>query len=287
MGKDVAFGRAQQGRRGFGVDAFGQGAGGGRAIGERGEDRSFAAEAVVDQPVEAGGRIRDRCAVAGVEDGPVPRLQTGTAGHEIGQIAIRRRHERAGPAHHVVGGEADVALAKRDVVADMAGRVDHLQRPAVAIDVVTVGHHLVGNKVGVDTFTAACEPALREALHHLAAPGLRVAIGQHRRAGGLGQRASKWGMVQMRVGDDDVADGLAGRQCVKDCLQMVRVDRARIDHRQFPFAHKIGVGAAVGHRRRVRSHDAAQAGGEMFGKADGRVKIVGRLHRLPLRFAAR
>ena len=73
-----------------------------------------------------------------IEHPPVVFLQFGTRCHEIGQISIRRRHQRAGPAHDVIRGETGVIPAKADVVTNMAGGVNHAQRPVVAGDGLSV-----------------------------------------------------------------------------------------------------------------------------------------------------
>lgn len=52
------------------------------------EDRGLPRAAMVDQPIEARIRIRDRRAVAGVEHPPFPRGQFFAGRHEIRQITV-------------------------------------------------------------------------------------------------------------------------------------------------------------------------------------------------------
>ena len=94
MGEDVAGGGADQGGRHLGVDSGGEVIGGGGAGAQGGEDFGLAGLAVGDEPVEAGGGVGNRGAVAGMEDAPRAAAQPGAGGHEIGQIAIGGRDQR-------------------------------------------------------------------------------------------------------------------------------------------------------------------------------------------------
>ena len=69
MGEDVAGGGADQGGRHLGVDSGGEVIGGGGAGAQGGEDFGLAGLAVGDEPVEAGGGVGNRGAVAGMELG--------------------------------------------------------------------------------------------------------------------------------------------------------------------------------------------------------------------------
>lgn len=283
MRKDVA-GRGPQQRGGrFGVDERGQHMGRGGAGGEGGQNIGLPGLAMCDEPGQTVMGGINRGSVARIEHPPALFIQPCAGGHEIGQIAIRWRHKRAGPAHNVICGETRVFPAKTDVIADMSGGVDHVQRPCIALDLVLVSHDPVRAKIDVDAFAAANLCALGQLRHDGRAPGGRIAKGNNRRAAGLGQIARQGGMVQMGMGDDDMADVLAWLDGGQNRRQMARRRGARVDHSQTARADKIGVCPAIGHRRGVIRHNPAQTGFQTLGNAYGWVKFVGGEHGLAFR----
>ncbi len=236
-----------------------------------------------DQPGQPFMGGINRGPVARIKDPPALVVQTRAGRHEIGQVAIWWRHKRAGPAHDVICGETGVFPAKTDVIADMPGGVDHIQRPCIALDLVPVSHGAVGAKIGVDAFAATDLCALDQLRHNGRAPGSCIAKGKDRRAAGLGQIAGKGRMIQMGMGDDDMADVLAGLDGSQNRGQMAGRRGAGVNHSQPARAHKVSVCPAIGHRRRVIRHNPAQTGLQNLGNTYGWVKVIGGQHGLAFR----
>ena len=114
----------------------------------------------------------------------------------------------------------------------MAGGVDRLERPAVAVDDRSIRHLDVRGERRVDAFAAAHSVALGQFGHHGAAPRVRPAKGQNRRAGALRQRTGQRRVVQMRVGDDDVGDLLIRPHAGQNRLKVRVILGAGVDHGQ-------------------------------------------------------
>ncbi len=248
MRKDVAGCRRQKNRRCIGVDRARDGGGAGGARIKGGQNSGLARAPVRDQPVEPAARVCNRIAMAGIEHPPLPRRKPRAGGHEIGEVPIGRRDQRTGPAHHVIAGQAGVVPAEADVIAQMAGRMDHLERPVRAGNRLAVADPRIGGKAVIDSFAAALHTRRHKLFHDRAAPRVRPAEGQNRRARRLRQWPGKGGVIEMAVGDDDVADPLTGFNGGKDGPQVCCAVRAGVDHRQILRAQQIGVGAPKGHR---------------------------------------
>lgn len=191
MGENVAFRCGQEGGRHFGIDTRGKLRRSGRTFGKCVQHLRLAFAPMRHQPVEPRGGVGYGRAMSRIEHVPVPLPQFCAGGHEIREVAIGRRHQRRGPAHHVISGKTGVPPSQRNVIAQMAGRMDDLQRPAVAGDRVTVADHLIRCEIGVDAFTATHQTALRKGLHDRTAPVLGAAECKNRRTCGLGQRTGK------------------------------------------------------------------------------------------------
>ena len=52
---------------------------------------------------------------------------------KVGEVSIRGRDQGTGPAHHMVSGETDVPPGEADVIAEMTGGMENLQR-GIAFD---------------------------------------------------------------------------------------------------------------------------------------------------------
>lgn len=87
----------------------------------------------------------------------------------------------------------------------------------------------------------------------------------------------------MRMRHDNVADVLVRANSVKDRRKMRVAIRAGVNHGQASFAQQISVGTAIGHGRRVRGDNPAQAEFKDFGGADGGIEVIRGLHRLTFR----
>ena len=57
--------------------------------------------------------------MARVKPAPLAGRQDFARGHKVGEVSVRGRYQRGGPAHDVVSGETDVAPSKADVIAEM------------------------------------------------------------------------------------------------------------------------------------------------------------------------
>ena len=174
--------------------------------------------------------------------------------------------------------QAGIAPAKGDVVADMAGGVQHVEAPAVSLDHLTIGQCFIGDKRRIDAFAATYRSGRRQRLHYVRAPGLRGSKRKHWRICARRQFTRQRRMVEMRVGHNDMADVLVWSDGLKDRLKMRSTLRTGINHGQCAAAEQIGVRAAVRHGRWVGGHDAAQTFFQRFSDANGRIKVIWCLH---------
>ncbi|MPL88413.1 hypothetical protein SDC9_34435 [bioreactor metagenome] len=259
MRKDIARCGGQERRRRVSVDRRGQRCNRGRPGLERGKDLRAAVAPVRGKLVQPCGRRPDRGTVARVEHPPVLRRQPVERAEIVAQIAIGRRDQRRGPAHHMVAREQRIAPGETEVVAEMPGRVQRRHLPVAKPDLLAVGERHVGAEGAVDALAAARQPLDRKPRHHRGAAGLGRAEGMDLRAGRLGQRPRARGMVEMGVGDEDRRHPLARIKAFEDRAQMVRIGRARVDHRHRAGAEHIAAGAIARHRRGVRRHDPPQS----------------------------
>ena len=94
MGKNVAFGHGKQARVDIGVDARGQRGGGGRGLGQGGQNLPLASCAVVEKLSAAPGRVGDRFAMGGVVDAVGPGEEPVERVAERGEVAIGGRDQR-------------------------------------------------------------------------------------------------------------------------------------------------------------------------------------------------
>lgn len=247
MRQDIAGGGWQKRGGRIDIDPRGEGCAGGGALGERLKDLGLARQAVPDQPIEPLGRGVDRGTMAGMEDAPIALLQAAAGGHEICEIAFRRRDKRAGPAHHQVTAEHGIAERKAQVVAEMTRGVERREAPVRPVHHIPIGQGFVRGKLCIDAFTAADKPTFRQALHDGASPAHGIRKGMDRRlccsAQGPGQRR----MIDMRMRDED-----RGYPCRANGLQkggeMGRIIRAGVDHGKITLPHKIAVGPPKRHR---------------------------------------
>jgi len=140
-----------------------------------------------------------------------------------------------------------------EVVAEVPRHMQGAQPPACSADLVAIGKPRIGDEAAVDPLAAAKRAAKRQHLAHGgAAAGVAVAEGQYRRAGCGGERAGERRVVEMAVGDEDMADALTGAESGKDGGQMRRIVGAGVDHGDFGSANEVGIGSRVRHRRGVR-----------------------------------
>ena len=127
-------------------------------------------------------------------------------------------------------------------------------------------------------FAAACEAVLRQLLHDLALAGEAVTKGKNRRAGGLCEASGQWGVVDMRMGDENVGDCFTGLKGAENRLEMILLVGARIDYGDIAFAEKVGIGSPIGHWRGVVGQHTAQIGLELLCLAWGWIKACQIIH---------
>ena len=162
---------------------------------------------------------------------PLTRPKLGQGVHIGPHIAIGRADHGAAPAHHMIGREEHAIALHREgqVIGAMAGGVDGLQAPALALHHLAIGQADHGVESLIATGTCG----------HMRAE----AIGGG--AGGRGQAGGAGGMVAMGVGDDDVGDHLA-IQRAQHRLQMRRILGPWVEDGDLALADDPGVGAAPG-----------------------------------------
>jgi len=220
-----------------------------------GQDLGLAPETMGDVGVEEGVDLAHRRAMGRPEGGEMALADLFQAFHVGAHVAIRRGHHRRRPAHHMVAAEEGVLLKERiaDVRRGVAGRGDGLDGPALTRDPAASAEVEVGSEADV---------IARHHPHGLYLGGVRGqgAAARHHRAGARLEGGGQRRMVQMVVGDEDVADALA-RHSGQQGLQMVRVVRAGIDDRHHPLADDVGAGAGEGERAGVvGDHPSDQRG---------------------------
>ena len=218
--------------------------------------------------------VADRGAVAGVVDRLGAGAEAGEAGAEGGEVAVGGRDQRRRPAHDVVAGEERPALrpGEAQVVGGMARRRERGQGPAGAADDRAVADRLVGGEAGVDALAAAEAARGGEARHRRAPRRGRVAVGEDRRADGVGEGARPGAVVAVGVGDEDGGHRRAG-DGGEEGGAMGGIVGAGVDDGDGVVAEEVGAGAGEGHRPGVRGGDDAEAGREGLGEADGRAWV--------------
>lgn len=127
MGKDVTVGSGHESGRRVGVDRPREGPRVGRAFGEGGADRGLSGTPVCRERGDACGGVGDGIAVARVDPPGGQPCEAVERGHVGPHVAVRRRDERRGPAHHRIPGEDGIAPDKSEVVCEMPGSVQNPQ----------------------------------------------------------------------------------------------------------------------------------------------------------------
>ena len=287
MREHVAAGRGEKALWGVGIDAAGNLGGGQRCPREGIEDCRLARFAMRDEPVDAGLGMFDHCPVAGQKAPRLQRAKTRARPQKICQIAVWWRDQRTGPAHHQIAGQHAVCDLKAHVIAEMPRCPMRGDLPVIPHDPFPVAEHQIGGKLRIHALTTAHKPAFGEALHHGAAPGGGIAIGQHRCAGFSREARGKRGMIQMRMRDKNMAHALARTQGRKDRCEMGRGVGARVNHRKAARAHKIGVGPPKRHGRGVGRKNATDRLSDILGHAYRRAFSLVGLHGSSLWLRAR
>src|SRR5271165_1649287 len=105
----------------------------------------------MDERPQVALRLGDWPPVSGPKDAFVAGAQLVERGHVSAHRAVRRRHDRSGPRHHMVAGEERLLLEKREaeVVRAMAGRRDRLDSEAAPGEALAVVKRSVGRVVAI------------------------------------------------------------------------------------------------------------------------------------------
>ena len=216
-------------------------------VAKAGEDLLLALAAVGDERADVGLRAVDAGAVGRPVADVVALEKAGEASHVVAHVAVRRRDDAGRPAHHVVAGEEEAVLAKReaDVVRGVAGGVHALEGPPVPLDEVAVAHLDLGDELHVSPFFHL-HPVLPGAVRAVAVDGARP----HLRL----ERPGRGRVVVVGVGDEDVAHLLAGDRGGEG-LHVVGEVRPRVDDRDPAPADDVGAGAVEGEGARVPGND--------------------------------
>lgn len=252
MGEDRAAGGGMEALVDAGIhlcDHVGDGFGAGL---EMGDDLVFALLAVGDEAADEALGIGDGLAVGGMIDAIIAQQELFEAGHIVGHVAIGRGDDGGGPAHDMIAGEQRLLLrqGKAQVVAGVAGGGDGGEGPAGAGDALSLLHHMIGGVGGIE-----------------AGIGAGAIIGQHKRraaddegAGGGFQGGGCGAVIEVGVGDEDVADGFS-RQAFDQCVDMCWIGGAGIDDGDraagLGWADNEGAGAGEGEGRGIVRQQAA------------------------------
>ncbi len=184
----------------------------------------------------------------------------------------------------MVSSETGILPSQRQVVTDVAGRMNSGQAPASAGDVIAISERCVTAKGGVDPFAAANLASFGKFLHYLGPARSCAAIGEDGRTSCVGEWTREGRMIHMCVGHDDMRDVLLGANCLQYSVQMGHAFRAWVNHSEIGGAQKVGVGAAIGHGRGIGGHDTAQARFQRFGHANRGIKVIWRQHGFTFRW---
>lgn len=263
MGEDVALGRRHQCGWRVGVDAAGDSGCTGGAVGERGQDLRFAGAAVASQFGEPGSGVSDRAAMGRVVAQRRFHGEPVKASEEGAHVAVGRRDERGRPAHDVIAGEdrgtSGQVGGEAEVIAEMAGRVDRPELPTFALHICAIAKRHVRTEIRVDAFAATDPAALGQCGHGRRTSGRRATEGEDGCAGFPGKPAGEGGMVEMGMGDEDMADPFAGAEGGEDRREMAAMLGPGVDHCDRTLANYVCVGAMQRHRRWIGRKNDAQA----------------------------
>src|SRR6056297_729830 len=86
-------------------------------------------------------------------------------------------------------------------------------------------------------------------------------------------------MIEMGMGDEDMADALPRVECAHNGREMSLVIGAGVNHRKPPVAQQIGIGAPEGHRRGVGRENAPQVVADPLRFSDTRFLLLICSHR--------
>ena len=248
MRQDVAAGRIQQVGRGVGINKGGQF---GRSChfqpAQGVKDGRFPKQPVLCQFGQPSGRIGDSGAMTRQKAGPSPMRQCPQRGHIGRHVAIRRRHQRAGPLHDMIAGKQDFAQGKSDMAPHVSRQVQHVQRQPPNCHDITVRQPAVWQKAVIGAL-ATRQPLHGQIGHDRTSPAVGRAECQNLCPGFRLQARHKGRVIKMRVGHKDPCDLFALSQRRQQCRKMVLQIRPRVDHGDLALAHQIRIRPGSGQR---------------------------------------
>ena len=249
MGQNVAGGGGQEGCGRRRIDARCEVGRRSRARDKRAQNRGLPVLAVLDQGAQPACRVGHRRAMAGQKLPPPPPREFIQRGPIIRHIAFGWRDNRGRPSHHMIARQEAVAQAEADVVAHMAGGVDHADCHAAEVQSLAVGDPPVWREGYVTALTAG-QALCAKPLHLRAYSSIGVAVSQHFRPGQGHQTGHQAGVIQMGMGDQDGRDRPA-TQGGQNSRQMGWQVGAGVDHDDLILPQKVGVGPRAGEGARV------------------------------------
>ena len=270
MRQDIAGGCGHQGGGCADVERGGNRHCVGRSGGELGQHPGLAHPAVGGKRADARGQVGDDRSVSGIAGRRTRAGQPVQRFKIVGHVAVGRRDQARGPAHHMIAGEGETACYKAQVVAEMAGTVEGCQRPVAARRDIALRQRHVGAEAVVRALAGIVQALSRQCAHPLRLPGTRRAEGQHRGTGHRRQPRRAAGVIEMRMGHEDMRHRLARTQRSQQRRQMRGMVRPRIDDRHLPGTDDPAVGSRCRHRGRVRGQDMPDFGVSVRGAARSR-----------------
>ena len=154
----------------------------------------------------------------------------------------------------------------------MAWRVDRFQRPAVTTDSIALCQRSVRGEMLVDAFPTTGQPLAGQFPHDGAAPGFSATESQDWRTGFARQTRGEWGVIDMRMGDENVGKDLSLVERGQDGPKVWFQIRTGVNYRYLACPQQIGIGSAKCHRGWVWGQDAAQARFQCFDQAGKRIE---------------
>ena len=218
------------------------------------DDLIFAVDAVVDIGGYKLMRVFDGGAVSGVERLEIQIADTSQLGEIIAHIAIWAADNAGRPAHDMVAAKQGVLVEEgvADMVGGMARRVQGLDAPVAAVKNLFIFNDHVGLEAQI---IAGLKPGIVfDRGEFLCAETIDLAAIM------LGQRVSQRCVVEVVVGDEDMADALIiGRQGGFNGSAVFGQGGAGINQGDVAGADNVDTGAGEGEGAGVARDDASNA----------------------------